>query len=319
VTPAGTFEHGTSTLQLRRDPDDPARWKRVRQALLDRRSTRVRPARDDKVVAAWNGLTVSALAEAGDLLGEPRYVDAARDAARLLLRVHLRGARLLRASRDGKPGAHAGVLEDHALVASALMTLHQVTGDPAWLAPAETLVETVLTAFAAEDGGFYDTAADAERLVARPRDPTDNASPSGHSAAVHALLTWSALTGSARHREAAEAALRTVRTLAERVPRFAAWSLAAAEAALAGPVEVAVVGAPGDPAVIELVRVARAAGSPGAVVVWGAPGNRGTPLLEGRGLVGGRAAAYVCRNLVCERPVTDTDDLRRLLATRPTG
>ncbi len=318
VTPDGTFEHGTSTLQLRSDPDDPARWQRVRRALYDHRATRVRPARDDKVVAGWNGLAIGALAEAGDLLGEPRYVRAAEAAARLLLEVHVTGDRLRRVSRDGRVGAHAGVLEDHALVASALMTLHQVTGEPAWLPPAEALVETVLTRFGAADGGFYDTAEDAQRLVTRPRDPTDNASPSGHSAAVHALLTWSALTGSGRHRDAAEAALRTVRTLAERAPRFAAWSLAAAEAAVAGPVEVAVVGEPGDPAVGRLVGVAREAGGPGVVVVWGAPGTRGTPLLEGRGLVDGRAAAYVCRRLVCDRPVTGVDDLRRLLvAPRP--
>jgi uncharacterized protein YyaL (SSP411 family) len=315
VTPEGTFEHGTSTLQLRRDPDDPERWQRVRRALLRRRETRVRPARDDKVVAGWNGMAVSSLAEAGDLLSEPRLVAAAEDAARLLLDVHLVDGRLRRVSRDGRVGPHAGVLEDHALVASALMTLHQVTGAAAWLEPAEALVGSVLTEFAAADGGFHDTAEHAERLVARPRDPTDNASPSGHSAAVHALLTWSALTGSGRHREAAEAALRSVRTLAERAPRFAGWSLAAAEAALSGPVEVAVVGTPGEAAVAELVRAAREAGSPGAVVVWGTPLGPGAPLLEGRELVEGRAAAYVCRNLVCRRPVTTTAELRPLLRT----
>jgi uncharacterized protein YyaL (SSP411 family) len=313
VRPEGTFEHGTSTLQLRRDPDDPDRWARVRRLLLDRRAARVRPARDDKVVAAWNGLAVSSLAEAGDLLSEPRFVAAAEAAARLLVDVHLADGRLRRVSRDGLAGPHAGVLEDYALVASALMTLHQVGGDPAWLAPAEALVDAVVTDFAADDGGFHDTAEGAERLVARPRDPTDNASPSGHSAAVHALLTWSALTGSGRHRDVAEAALRTVRALAERAPRFAGWSLAAAEAVLAGPAEVAVVGAPGDPAVADLVRVARGFGSPGAVVVWGAPDAVGAPLLEGRGLLDGRAAAYVCRNLVCRHPVTRPEELVGLL------
>ena len=142
---------------------------------------------------------------------------------------------------------------------------------------------------------------------------------------MHALLAYAAVTGSGRHRDAAEAALRNVRTLAERVPRFAGWSLAAAEAALAGPLEVAVVGADDDPDRDELARVARTSSAPGLVVVVGepseaAPGESddpGTvPLLAGRGLVDGRPAAYVCRGMVCDRPVTDPADLARALAVR---
>ncbi|MGZ4429857.1 MAG: thioredoxin domain-containing protein [Nocardioidaceae bacterium] len=313
VTDAGTFEEGASTLQLRRDTADPQRWASVRERLLAARSTRVRPARDDKVVAAWNGLAVASLAEAGVLLEEPRYVDAAVAAARLLLDVHLRDGRLLRVSRDGVAGRHAGVLEDYACVASGFLALLQATGDPAWLGHAERLLEVALSEFAADDGGFFDTAADAEALVARPRDPSDNASPSGQSALVHALLAYAALTGSGRHRDAAEAALRNVRTLAERVPRFAGWSLAAAEAALAGPLEVAVVGAPEDPARAGLLRAARHAASPGLVAVAGAPGGSEVPLLAGRDLVDGQAAAYVCRGMVCDRPVTDDAALEALL------
>jgi uncharacterized protein YyaL (SSP411 family) len=177
--------------------------------------------------------------------------------------------------------------------------------------------------FRADDGGFYDTSERAEELVTRPRDPGDNASPSGQSALVHALLGYAAVTGSGRHRDAAEAALRTVRPLAERVPRFAGWSLAAAEAACAGPLEVAVVGAPEDPLRAELERTARASASPGAVVVVGPADQSGptatsdaadvVPLLAGRGLVDGKAAAYVCRGMVCRRPVTTAQELRALL------
>jgi uncharacterized protein YyaL (SSP411 family) len=219
-------------------------------------------------------------------------------------------------------GRHAGVLEDYACVAHGLLTLLSATGDVSWLRTARTLLDEALSKFAAADGGFFDTAEDAEVLVSRPRDPSDNASPSGQSALVHALLSYAALTGSGRHRDAAEAALRSVRTLAERVPRFAGWSLAAAEAAVAGPLEVAVVGAPGDPARVELERVARAASAPGLLVVAGEPSDATpgqtddpdtVPLLAGRGLVDGRAAAYVCRGMVCDRPVTDPEDLRRLL------
>ena len=313
VTERGTFEHGSSTLQLREDPDDPERWARVRSRLLEARSHRVPPARDDKVVAAWNGLAVSSLAQAGLLLREQTYVDAAVRAGQLLVDLHLEerpdGLRLLRVSRDGVAGAPAGVLEDYGCVADAFLALLSATGDAVWLQRAGGLLETALTRFADGQGGFYDTADDAEVLVARPRDPSDNASPSGQSALVHALLGYAAVTGSGRHRDAAEGALRTVRLLAERVPRFAGWSLAAAEAALAGPLEIAVVGEEGDPAREDLAQVARSASSPGAVVVVGTGGASDVPLLEGRGLVDGKAAAYVCRGMVCERPVTGPEEL----------
>ncbi len=314
VTDAGTFEHGASTLQMLEDPGDPVRWASVRDRLLAARARRTRPARDDKVVAAWNGLAIASLAETGALLGEPRYVDAALDAARLLVDVHLEGPALRRVSRAGTVGRHAGVLEDYAAVASGFLALLSATGDPAWLDRAGVLLEQALTMFPAGDGGFYDTSERAESLFTRPRDPSDNASPSGQSALVHALLSYAALTGSGRHRDAAEAALRNVRVLAERVPRFAAWSLAAAEAALAGPLEVAVVGRPADRAPLE--RAARRATSPGLVLAAGEPEAAAAapvPLLAGRGLVDGRAAAYVCRGMVCERPVTSVADLQAQL------
>ncbi|HET6654083.1 MAG TPA: thioredoxin domain-containing protein [Nocardioides sp.] len=316
VSEEGTFEHGTSTLQLRQDLD-PARWAGLRERLAAHRAaTRTHPARDDKVVAAWNGLAIAALAEAGALLGEPRYLEAARGAARLLVDVHLDGDRLLRVSRDGVAGRHSGVLEDYGCVAHGFLVLHAVTGEQQWFDLAGALLDRALDAFAAADGGFHDTADDAETLVSRPRDPSDNASPSGQSALVHALLHHAALTGSGRHRDAAEAALRNVRVLAERAPRFAGWSLAAAEAALDGPLEVAVVGELHDPAYDGLLRVARASSRPGLVVAAGRPAGDspdGVPLLAGRGLVDGRPAAYVCRGMVCERPVTGEAELRALL------
>jgi uncharacterized protein YyaL (SSP411 family) len=316
VTEAGTFEHGASTLQLLEDPDDPERLAAVRRRLFEARSTRVRPARDDKVVAAWNGLAIASLAEVGVLLEEQRYVDAATAAAELLVKLHVRDGRLLRVSRDGVAGAHAGVLEDYGCVAHGFLTLLSVTGDPVWLERADALLDTALTHFAADDGGFFDTADDAETLVARPRDPSDNASPSGQSALVHALLTHAAVTGSGRHRDAAEGALRNVHTLAERVPRFAGWSLAAAEAAVAGPLEVAVVGAESDPVRAAMERTAWMSTSPGTVVLVASPDTAATsvvPLLSGRDLVDGEAAGYVCRGMVCDRPVTSEEALRDLL------
>ena len=309
VTQDGTFEHGFSTLQLPSDPDDVDRFESVRSRLFEARAARVRPSTDDKVVAAWNGLAIASLAEAGALLGVQEYVDAAAAAGRLLTEVHLGDGRLLRVSRNGVAGRHAGVLEDYGCVASGFLALLQATGDPVWLVRAGELLDTALARFAAGDGGWFDTADDAETLVSRPRDPSDNASPSGHSAMVHALLGYAALTGSGRHREAAEAALAAVRVLAERAPRFAGWSLAAAETALAGPLEIAVVGASDDPGRAALERVARGSCSPGAVVVAGPPATSVVPLLEGRDLVDDKAAAYVCRGMVCERPVTTPEEL----------
>jgi uncharacterized protein len=313
VTPAGTFEDGASTLQLRQDPADQARWASVRQRLFDARASRTRPALDDKVVAAWNGLAISGLLDAGLALDEPSYVDAATRCASYLWDVHWVDGRLRRVSRHGRVGTHAGVLEDYGCLATAYVDLAAATADSTWLERARALLDVAVEHFGTGDGGFFDTADDAEALVARPRDPGDNASPSGLSSLVHALLGYAALTGSGEHRAHAERALASVVEIARRAPRFAGWSLAAAEAALGGPVEVAVVGADGDPARAELARLARELAPPGAVVVAAAPGGSAIPLLAGRGLVDGRAAAYVCRQLVCERPVTDADALRAAL------
>src|SRR6478672_10415989 len=308
VTEEGTFEQGASTLQLLEDPEGPGaqRLADVRTLLLAARATRVRPARDDKVVAAWNGLAISGLCSAGLLLEEPAYVEAAEAAGELLASLHLVDGRLRRVSRDGVVGQHAAVLEDLGCVASGYLALLQATGDAVWLEQARVLLDDALDRFRAEDGGFFDTGSDAEALVARPRDPSDNASPSGLSAAVHALAEYAALTGSGRHRQAAEQALATTAALAERAPRFAGWSLAAGEAMLDGPLEIAVVG-PAGPDRDALARRARRV--PGAVVVVADGPREDVPLLLGRTDVAGRPAAYVCRHQVCERPVTDPADL----------
>jgi uncharacterized protein YyaL (SSP411 family) len=323
VTAAGTFEHGTSTLQLRQDPDDLDRWQRVRAALLATRDERPQPARDDKVVAAWNGLAVAGLAEAGALLDRPDLVAAAASVADLLLSVHLVDGRLRRVSRDGRVGQPAGVLEDYADLAEGLLALYAVTGEARRLTVAGELLEVVLTRFDDGDGGFFDTAHDAAdpqlSSLRRPQDPTDNATPAGQSAAAGALLSYAAYTGSARHREAAERALAVYSRLAAGHARFAGWGLAVAEALADGPREVAVVGDPTDPATMAMHRVALAGTAPGAVVALGAPdggAESGVPLLVDRPLVAGRPAAYVCRHFTCDAPTTDPEVLARTLASR---
>ncbi len=310
VTKDATFEQGASTLQLLSDPTDAEQWVDLRTRLFAARTLRPQPARDDKVVTAWNGLAIAALAEAGVLRDEPRYLAAAVDCARLLLDVHRVDGRLRRTSRDGVAGSAVGVLEDYGDLADGLLVLHQATADPQWLRAAGELLDVALARFGDGDGGFFDTADEAERLVCRPRDPTDNATPSGSSALITALVGYFALTGSTTHRSAAEDALRQVGELATGQPRFFGWALAAAEALVDGPVQVAIVG---EPAGGRLTSTAWRLRPPGAVVLSAAPDAPGLPLLADRPLVGGKAAAYVCRGMVCDLPVTDIPALERAL------
>ncbi len=345
-TAAGTFEEGASTLQLRSDPDDVERWAALRQRLLAARDDRIRPGLDDKVVAAWNGLAITALAEAGVGLERPDLVEAARRAGELLASVHLgsdrggaaRGSEgdggaageagaavvqetgavgppgsgvsqdpavLWRTSRGGVRGASAGVLDDYGCVAAGFLSLLGVTGDPIWLERAGALLDRALDVFGDDAGGFFDTASDAEPLVLRPRDLSDNATPSGTAALADALVTYAAVAGSDRHRAAAEAGVATAADLARQAPRFAGWTLAVAEAVVAGPEQIAVVGPDDDPGRGALHRAALRRRSPGAVVVAGRPDVAAVPLLAGRAMVDGQSAAYVCRDFVCLRPETD--------------
>ncbi|MFL6166485.1 MAG: thioredoxin domain-containing protein [Ornithinibacter sp.] len=312
VTAAGTFEAGASTLQLRTDPDDPDWWASTRERLFSARSDRPQPSRDDKVVTAWNGLAVAALADAGVLLQRADLVGAAETAADFVLDVHVVDGILRRTSRGGVVGTAPAVLDDHGDLAEGLLALHQATGSPRWAAAAASLLDVALERFVDERGTVHDTAHDAAPLFARPAGRTDNAEPAGASALAGALVTHAALTGSARHREAAASALDACGPVAAQDPRFAGWALAVAEAVVAGPLQVAVVGEGAHAQA--LLDVARAATSPGTVVVHGMPDAVGVPLLADRPLVGGMPAAYVCRGFVCEMPVTTPEALRAALA-----
>ena len=320
VTAEGTFEHGRSTLQLQGDPDDPSWWAGVRTRLLAARATRPQPARDDKVVTSWNGLAIAALAEVGTLLGRADFVAAAAAAADLILDLHLVDGRLRRVSRDGSVGTAQGCADDYGNLADGLLTLAQVTGEARWLSAAGTLLDTAVALFGDADneapGTFYDTPAIAddadERLLpTRPHSSADNAEPSGQSSLAVALLGFGALGGSTSHLELADAALAVAGSVAERDPRFAGWTLAGAEARLAGPLQVAIVGTGANAEALR--QVAMASPSPGLVLAAGQPDAPGVPLLAGRPLVDGAAAAYVCRGFVCDRPVTTPADLAAAL------
>jgi hypothetical protein len=253
------------------------------------------------------------------LFGRPDLVAAASGAAELLATAHISGdsGRIARTSRDGSAGPSAGLLEDYACVAAGFLALFGVTGAARWASAAGALLETVLSSFGDGSGGFYDTAQDGERLIFRPADPADGATPSGAFAAADALISYGALTGERRYTDAAVAALRVLPPIAARYPRAGGLGLSVAEAMLSGPAEIAIIGPEDDPRTDDLLRAALHLAPPGAVFALG-PGADGAdgpevPLLTGRGVISGAPAAYVCRNFTCQAPVTTPAALRDVL------
>ncbi|MEO5703845.1 MAG: thioredoxin domain-containing protein [Candidatus Limnocylindrales bacterium] len=301
-----------------------ARLARSREQLLSLRAKRPQPARDDKALAAWNGLAIGALADAARLLGftsdgapaAARYRAAAEHAAEVILGGLLGSdGRLGRSWKDGRATGQ-GVLEDYANLAEGLLALYETTFDERWFTTARALADAMLDRFADPDGGFFDTATDHERLVTRPKDIQDNATPSGGSVATLVLLRLAAFTGESRYREAAERALATVTAYTARYPTaFATW-LQAIDLALAPVAEIAIVGDPADEATRALLAVASGGYEPNRVVALQpvADGTSAIPLLEDRARIKDRPTAYVCRNFACRLPVTDPDALRDQLA-----
>ena len=315
VTEAGTFEHGSSVLQLPADPDDPDRFDRVRTALLAARSTRPQPGRDDKVVTAWNGWAITALAEASVALDAPEFLDAACRCARALLDLHIVDGRLRRASLGGRVGDSAAILEDHATLATGLLTLHQLTGEAQWLDAATVLLDTALEHFADPEraGRWFDTADDAEQLLVRPADPLDGATPSGASSITEALLTAAHLVPpprADRYATSASEALAAATPVLVKLPRSGGNWLSVAEAAVRGPIQIAVATDASDS---PLLTAARTLAPGGAVVVGGAVNS--SELLIDRDRIDGADAAYVCRGRVCDLPVLTTEGLAAALGT----
>jgi hypothetical protein len=295
------------------------RLTRARRALFETRERRARPARDDKVLAAWNGLMLAALAEAARALDRPDYRALAERNAAFLLE-HLRtmdggrpsGRRLRRSWKDGRATLNA-YLEDHADLAEGLLALYETTFEARWFTAARELADEMLRHFADPEGGFFDTSDDHETLVARPKGLQDNAVPSGNALAATVLLRLAAWTGEGRYRDAAEAALRLAEPYLGRHPTaFGQW-LAALDFALAPVREIAIVG---DPTAMEtraLLRVVLVGYRPHQVVAVGDDGADIVPLLADRPAIDGRPTAYVCRSFVCERPVTEPAELAALL------
>jgi uncharacterized protein YyaL (SSP411 family) len=328
VHPAGNWEGHTILHRAATDAQLEERFGRTeasvaeslgkaRERLSRVRDARPQPARDDKALAAWNGLALAAFADASVALGRDDYRAVAERAAGSLLD-HLTGTdgRLRRSWKDGH-ARHAGVLEDHADLAEGLLALYQATFDERWFIGARDLLDAVLERFGAPEGGWFDTASDHEALIARPRSMQDNAVPSGNAMAVTALLRLAALTGEARYRDAAEAALRTVGDLPSRHPQaFPQW-LVAFQLAARPFDEVAVIGRVGATAGADLLAVARTGLRPWVVVAAASQDmaqGSAVALLHDRPAIDDRPTAYVCRGFACLRPVTKAADLMAQLA-----
>jgi uncharacterized protein YyaL (SSP411 family) len=307
----------------------------ARAKLLAAREERVRPGLDDKRLLSWNALAISALAEAGAVLGRDDYLEAASRCAEFVLEgMRDDAGHLLRTYKDGEARLNA-YLEDHAFLLEALLTLYESSFEPRWYEAAVEVAEAMLTRFAdPERGGFFSTSADHEELIVRRKEVGDHPIPSGNSAAALGLLRLGALSGERRYREAAEGIFALFAKTASEHPDAFAHLLRAIDFATARVREVALVGPaaagggeagatagtetggdgePVAPAVAELAAVVRAEYRPHLVLAAGPEGVEQPPLLAGRSALDGRPAAYVCENFTCQLPVADPDELRNEL------
>ena len=328
VTDRGNFEHGTSILHMPETPGQTAQrlgvseiellaaLERGRQVVFEARTRRVRPGRDEKVIAAWNGLMLRALAEAACVLGNETFREAAvRNAEFLLRTMRTPDGRLLRTWKPGHAAKLNGYLEDYANVADGLVALYEATFDRRWLDTAVELSDAILARFVDHDnGGFFDTADDHETLIARPKDLFDNATPAGNSVAADVLLRLALLLDREDYRAAAEGVLRLLRPAMQRYPLGFARALCALDMNLAQPKEIAILGPPEAPATQALLRTVFEPFLPNKVVAGGEAAD-GMPLLEARGPLDGQPTAYVCQHYVCREPVTTPEALRKQLET----
>ena len=320
VTLEGSFEHGRSVVHRFACPPearlDPAEDADLRARLRTWRDRRVRPGKDDKVLAAWNGLALSALARGAQVLGDSRYLEAARSCAAFLRRELWREGRLLRVWRQGQ--AHtAAFLEDHAAVAEGLVDLFEADFDPAWLRWAEALGEQLLARFQAPEGGFYGTPEGQEDLLFRSQPGYDQAVPSGNTLAARALLRLSRHLRRRDFREAAEGVLRAFGPSLARAPRAFLALASVLDAVLREPLEVAIAGDPADARVGALLQEVHRHHLPGRVLSVSLDDD--LPLHQGRRRPPDQVQAFVCRGRTCAAPVATAQRLASLLEATSLG
>jgi uncharacterized protein YyaL (SSP411 family) len=332
--PPAPSEKGMNVLHLVYTADEVAKQEKIapeeaakrlesaRRTLLAARAKRVPPGLDDKVLVSWNGLMIGALAYAGRVLDEPRYVDAAERAADFILKeMRTRDGRLLRTWREGQAKIPA-FLEDYAFLADALLDLYEATFELRRLRQAKEVASEMNRLFADDEGGaWYHTAADATDLVARVKTPTDAATPSANAVAVQVMIRLGALTGDSPATERAERTLRVFHDAMDRYPGATMGLLIGLDLLLHEDGEIAIVGDPKKKSTQELLKTVNAAFIPGMLLALRHPGagpeeENLIPLLKGKTLVGGAEAAYVCENYACQAPVTTPGDLEKALAAR---
>jgi hypothetical protein len=318
ITGGGTFEHGRSVVHRfssapsARLPEDEDRS--LRDRLRSWRDRRVRPGKDDKVLAAWNGLALSALARGYQVLGDDLYREAAQSCAAFLQRELWREGRLLRVWRQGR--AHtAGFLEDHAALLEGLVDLFEADFNPAWMQWAEALGEILLARFQdPAEGGFFSTEAGQADLLFRQKPGFDNAIPSGNTLAARALLRLSRHLQREDFRAAAEGTLRCFGPWMARAPRAFLGMLGVLDQALREPLNIALSGQPDDPGVRAMLCEVHQRLLPGRVL--SVSPDQLLPLHEGRGSRAGQVLAFVCRGRTCAPPVRTARDLARLLQAK---
>ncbi|NWG17077.1 MAG: thioredoxin domain-containing protein [Chloroflexi bacterium] len=285
----------------------------IRDRLFAVRSQRVPPGLDDKILTAWNGMMLASLAEAARVLARADYREAAIKNADFLLReLKTEDGRLLRTHKDGVSKLNA-YLDDYANLTDGLIELYQTTFDERWFIEARRLADHVLAHFPAPDGGFYDTGDDHEKLIVRPRNLQDNATPSGNAMMAKQLLRLAAYTGETRYEESARRTLALLSEALRQYPQAFGEALSAADMLVNDLDEVAVVGDPADEQTAALLAVIRRPYRPNAIAAL-APqdvdGEHILPLLNHRVTKGGEPTVYVCRNFACRLPVTTPEALR---------
>jgi uncharacterized protein len=312
VTEAGNFEGRNILHPVAADAAVVLEAARDRMRVA--RERRVRPHRDEKVIAGWNGLMLRAIAEAGRVLDRPDLVSTAEANARFLLSTLRSGDRMRRSYKDGRATA-TGYLEDQAAVADGLLSLYEATFNPAWLDEARRLVREMIAAFWDESSAsFFDTARDQEQLVVRPQDVTDNPIPSGTSMAVDVLLRGGTLLGEESWIAIARSTLERLGPTAAKAPQAFGRLLAALDFELGRPVELAVIGPPAETLTRQLLDVVRIRYLPNRLLAAAPDGDgRGIPLLAERHALNGIATAYLCEGFVCQSPTTDPAELGRQL------
>ncbi len=321
VTKAGNWEHN-NVLWLADEvaassDDEKQRLATAKAVLFTAREKRIKMGTDDKVLASWNGLTLTALVDGYRVLGDERYLQAAQRCAAFVMEHLVVDGRVQRSWQGGK-ARHQGYLEDHVAVAGGLLSLFEIDGKPKWLVAARALLQQTEKHFRAQDGAFFFTADDHEQLLARTKSVTEGATPSGNALAAMAFLRGGLLLGDENLYEIGVAALRACHQVINKSPVSASSMMLAVQFHLGSPKEIVIAGEPSDPRTRALLEAAWRRFPQAGVVALIHDGNREqliklSSVYSGKVPVDGVPSAYVCERGTCQAPVSDPATLTKAL------